>query len=133
MSATEHLFAYGTLQSGHAPDEVAHLMQNLRAVGAGIMYGTLYDLGSYPGAVIDPTGTQRIKGTVFKLPSDRSLLAKLDDYEDYRPHSLETSLFRREVHPVHLADGRTLPCWVYIYNRHPGNAAILDSGVYSPR
>jgi hypothetical protein len=51
MSA--HLFTYGTVQPDRAPDEIAPIMAQLRRVGKGFVRGLLYDLGNYPGAILD--------------------------------------------------------------------------------
>jgi gamma-glutamylcyclotransferase (GGCT)/AIG2-like uncharacterized protein YtfP len=119
---TEFLFTYGTLQPGRAPAEVAHLVERLQVAGRGYVYGTLFDFGHYPGAVLDASSTNQIAGTIYKLPSDRDLLAQLDEYEEYSPESPETSQFIRELHPMHWEDGHTSLCWVYVYNERFGRS-----------
>jgi gamma-glutamylcyclotransferase (GGCT)/AIG2-like uncharacterized protein YtfP len=64
---SDFLFTYGTLQPGDAPDEIASTLARLRPVGKGFVHGVLYDLGDYPGAVLDPSSKRRISGTVFRL------------------------------------------------------------------
>jgi gamma-glutamylcyclotransferase (GGCT)/AIG2-like uncharacterized protein YtfP len=117
------LFTYGTLQPGRAPQEMSRVVEKMQIAGRGYVHGTLYDFGHYPGAVLDASSENRISGTIYKLPPDPDLLAQLDDYEDYSPQSPETSQFIRELHPVHWNDGRTIPCWVYVLNEHPGSAS----------
>jgi gamma-glutamylcyclotransferase (GGCT)/AIG2-like uncharacterized protein YtfP len=128
---SEYLFAYGTLQPGFAPDDVAPLVRTLDIIGKGTVQGTLYNLGSYPGAVIDPASPQRISGTVFRLPEDSGIMRKLDTYEGYNPESPHTSLFIRRVHPVHMTNGQVLECWIYEYNGRPDHASIIESGTYT--
>lgn len=130
-AVTEYLFAYGTLQPHLAPPDVAHLVRQMEAVGTGAISGTLYDLGSYPGAVIDAMSPRRITGTVFHLPDDPGFLAALDDYEDCFPNNPDASLFLRRVHPVTLAAGTVLRCWAYEYNRSVDHAPIIEGGVFS--
>jgi gamma-glutamylcyclotransferase (GGCT)/AIG2-like uncharacterized protein YtfP len=48
MSA--YLFAYGTLQPGLAPPDVALLVARLMPIGEGLARGVLYDLGRYASA-----------------------------------------------------------------------------------
>ena len=48
----DYLFAYGTLAEEHAPQEIAGTVTQLRYVGQGFVFGRLYDLGEYPGAVL---------------------------------------------------------------------------------
>ena len=62
---SDTLFAYGTLRPGHAPDEIAPAVEKLRRVGEGFVTGVLYDLGNYPGAVLDPSSTQKILAPCF--------------------------------------------------------------------
>ena len=113
---TEYLFAYGTLQPGRAPTVIAPLVEKLEIAGRGFVYGTLYDFGHYPGAVLDSASSHRILGTIYRLPADPDLLRKLDEYEKYSPDSPSASQFLRELHAVHLDYGRTLLCWVYVFN-----------------
>src|SRR5258708_4065272 len=128
---SEHIFTYGTLQPDLAPDEIAHVVRRLEVIGKGTVRGTLYDLGSCPGAVIDRACPRRISGTVFRLPEDGGIMRKLDTYEGYNPESPHTSLFIRRVHPVHMANGQVLECWIYEYNGRPDHASIIESGTYS--
>ncbi len=126
----DYLFTYGTLHPGHAPDEIAAAVKELRPVGRGFVHGALYDLGDYPGAVLDPSSAQRISGTVFRLPEDAEILRQIDEYEGFDPNAPERSLFLRTRHPVALETGRTLQCWVYVCNRKPEPARVLSHGVY---
>jgi len=48
-----YLFAYGTLRPGFAPESVAPMVDRLELVGEGFLQGLLYDLGEYPGLVLD--------------------------------------------------------------------------------
>lgn len=130
-SQSEYLFTYGTLHPEHAPEEIADLVGGFVEVGKGSVPGTLYDLGSYPGAVLDETSFRRIWGTVFRLPKTEGVLERLDAYEEFDPESPNTSLFiRRGTCPVQLTDGRLLACWIYEYARSHEGAPIIESGRY---
>jgi gamma-glutamylcyclotransferase (GGCT)/AIG2-like uncharacterized protein YtfP len=113
---SEYLFTYGTLRPEHAPEEIAPTVAKLRAVGKGFVYGTLVDLGAYPGAKLDRTSTTRVFGSVFELPEDPSVLEQLDAYEEFDSSAMEESLFLRTQCDVELESGRTLQCWIYVYN-----------------
>jgi gamma-glutamylcyclotransferase (GGCT)/AIG2-like uncharacterized protein YtfP len=113
---SEFLFTYGTLQPGQAPAEIAPLVEKLQIAGRGYVHGTLYDFGHYPGAVLEDSSSHRISGTIYRLPQDADVLAQLDAYEEYFPESPEASQFIRELHEVHWEDGRTVRCWVYVFN-----------------
>jgi gamma-glutamylcyclotransferase (GGCT)/AIG2-like uncharacterized protein YtfP len=124
------LFAYGTLQAELAPREVALLVARLRRVGEGSVVGTLYDLGRYPGAVIDAASERRIYGTVFELPEDPELWRELDAYEEYAPELPEASQFVRARTVAKMKDGDSLECWIYVYNRSLAGAKVVESGVW---
>jgi gamma-glutamylcyclotransferase (GGCT)/AIG2-like uncharacterized protein YtfP len=128
---SEYLFAYGTLQPGLAPIEIADLVRDLLVLGKGSVQGTLYDLGSYPGARLDNTSSHRIWGTVFRLPAGMNLIPRLDAYEEYYPESPHASQFIRKLRTAQLTDGRTLECWIYEYNGHPDATSILEGGTYT--
>ncbi len=127
---SRYLFIYGTLQPGHAPDEIAVAVERLRLVGRGTVSGVLYDLGDYPGAVLGGNRQSRIFGTVFELPDDANVLQALDEYEGFNPEAIAESLFVRVEHAVEMADGRALNCWIYAYNLDPVGARILLRGKY---
>ena len=93
-------------------------------IGPGTTPGTLFDLGTYPGAVFGPTGT--VHGTVFELPLDDAVLAAFDAYEGV------PDLYVRLIVPVALTVGRELPCWAYQYNGDPAGRQLIPSGLYRP-
>jgi gamma-glutamylcyclotransferase (GGCT)/AIG2-like uncharacterized protein YtfP len=129
-SAKRYLFSYGTLQPSHAPAEIAPTVRRLRHVGRGSVHGRLYDLGEYPGAVLSRNGPL-VLGQVFELPDDPEVLTRLDQYEGFNPQRPRTSLFIRKRCLVKLDNGKKLFCWMYSYNRPPGTASPLPTGVYS--
>jgi gamma-glutamylcyclotransferase (GGCT)/AIG2-like uncharacterized protein YtfP len=127
---SNYLFLYGTLLPHHAPNEIAPAVERLRLRGDGVVRGFLYDLGEYPGAVLDDSAGGYIHGTAFEVPEDEVFLRELDAYEDCDPKNEKSSLFVRILHPVKLATGETLQCWIYVYNRDLSGARIIPSGRY---
>ncbi|MFZ0773103.1 MAG: gamma-glutamylcyclotransferase family protein [Candidatus Sulfotelmatobacter sp.] len=125
-----YLFSYGTLLPELAPEEIAPTIRRLRPVGRGRVRGWLYDLGEYPGAVLNDAGPA-IEGQVFQLPDDPEVLKRLDEYEEFDPGNPEGSLFVRKECSVDLDHGKRVPCWVYGYNRHPSSAASLLNGDFA--
>ncbi len=119
LELPDYLFAYGTLQPGFAPPEIAEAAAKLRLVGQGFVYGELLQLSGYPGAVPDPDAKNRIPGTILELPGDESILRQLDEYEGYDPEAPDASEFVRVRIDVELNGGGTLKCWMYRYNRPP--------------
>ncbi len=116
---SDYLFAYGSLQPGFAPDEVAGAAAKLRPVSRGFVYGELYELDGYPGVVPNPQSKNRISGTVLELPEDPALLSQLDEYEGYDPQEPAASEFVRVRQIVELSGGGTMECWFYRYNGKP--------------
>ena len=70
---SDFLFAYGTLQPGHAPAQIASAVEKLLPIGEAFVSGILYDLGGHPGAVLDSSSQERIIGIVYQLPEDASV------------------------------------------------------------
>lgn len=108
------------------------MVRRLRRIGRGRVRGRLYDLGEYPGAVLSKTGPV-ILGQISELPDDPEVLEKLDEYEGFDPARPKHSLFVRKRHPVSLAGGKEMVCWIYTYNRHPGASPRLTGRRFSER
>lgn len=127
---SEFLFVYGTLRPELAPPRMQPIVRQLRRVGSGWLFGRLHDLGRFPAAVFDPSATTQVHGEVFQLPDTPDLLRTLDAYEEFDPARPADSLFVRRQHPVHLAEGRVVACWVYVYNRSLHGVPPIDDGDY---
>jgi gamma-glutamylcyclotransferase (GGCT)/AIG2-like uncharacterized protein YtfP len=110
------LFVYGTLHPERAPREIAHAAQRLISVGSATIRARLYNLGTYPAAVLDGTAPPLL-GELFEVPDDATLAA-LDAYEDFRPTDPIASLYLRVETIAIGLDGQSRPCQVYVYN-HP--------------
>jgi gamma-glutamylcyclotransferase (GGCT)/AIG2-like uncharacterized protein YtfP len=98
----KHLvFVYGTLRRGGA-GAMSVRFPGARFIGGAKVGGSLYDLGAYPGLLVNESNSSVI-GEVYEV--DDELLGQLDEFEassHYRRKQVEISLeTRREV------------CWVY--------------------
>ena len=94
------------------------------------MHGRLYDLGEYPGAVLSKTGPV-IGGLIFELPADPDVLNRIDEYEGFNPAHPEASLFVRKEWPVTFESTKKKgKCWIYVYNRDPGQTPLIPGGDY---
>lgn len=129
----EYLFTYGTLLPGHAPAAMTSVANRLRSIGEGCVQGILYNFGPYPGAILDADSDRTIFGTIYELPADSALLTQIDEYEDCYPDAPALSQYLRLQHPVALASGETLDCWIYVYNRSVRSARIVESGRWERR
>jgi gamma-glutamylcyclotransferase (GGCT)/AIG2-like uncharacterized protein YtfP len=130
---SEYLFAYGTLQPGFAPESMAALVARLTPVGEGFVRGVLYDLGEFPGAVLEAGAAGRIYGTVLRLPEGRDVLPELDAYEGFELACPKASLFTRSTCSVQMTAGGILDCWIYGYNRPLDGLPVLGQGRYLGR
>jgi gamma-glutamylcyclotransferase (GGCT)/AIG2-like uncharacterized protein YtfP len=128
MSA--YLFAYGTLLPGHAPVGIAVVVDRLTVVGDGFVQGRLYDLGDFPGAVLDGASAERVFGTVYELPNDPDILRALDAYEEFDLSMADKSQFVRMQCSVTLTSGTVLDAWIYVYPRTPAPERLVPGGVF---
>jgi gamma-glutamylcyclotransferase (GGCT)/AIG2-like uncharacterized protein YtfP len=126
----EYLFAYGSLRPELAPSDLNGLVQRMRRIGAAYAHGHLYDLGQYPGAVLDADCGRRIIGEVLELPDNESILAALDHYEGFDRNDRNASLFVRTECHVILENGEEIECWVYVYNGEISSAKLIETGDY---
>jgi len=127
---SQHLFIYGTLLPGEAPEEIASIVKRLRRLGSARVRGRLYDFGEFPGAVLDPSSRAMVYGELVALPSDEGLLEALDRYEEFDSSDPKRSLFIRKKAKIWMANGSSREGWIYVYNRHPGRAKLVRGGDY---
>ena len=98
----KHLvFVYGTLRRGGARG-MAVRFPNAKFVADAKVSGSLYDLGSYPGLLLNESNSLVI-GEVYEV--DGETLNKLDEFE-------ASSNYWRKQFEVSLSSHR-IPCWVY--------------------
>jgi gamma-glutamylcyclotransferase (GGCT)/AIG2-like uncharacterized protein YtfP len=127
---SQHLFLYGTLLPGEAPKEIAGIVSRFRRLGPAQVRGKLYDLGEFPGAVLDSSSRTMIHGELVVLPAGEKALEALDRYEEFDPSDLQKSLFVRKKAKIQMANGSSREGWIYVYNRHPGKAKRVRGGDY---
>ena len=98
----KHLvFVYGTLRRGGVramPD----IFPGAKFVGGAEVSGRLYDLGAYPGLLLDEAGAP-VVGEVYEI--DEEILSKLDEIE-------ASSYYVRRRVEVSVGDDK-MTCWVY--------------------
>lgn len=125
-----YLFVYGTLRLGHVGAMAALLRREAEPLGSGWMQARLYDLGSYPAAVLSANPRDQVHGDIY-LPRDRAVLfAALDGYEECSPQHPPPHEYRRLLVPVAMADGDGLLAWAYLYNLPPHGLPRITRGDY---
>jgi len=120
--APDRLFLYGTLLPDLVRPPFDALVARLTALGPAMVPGRLYDLGPYPGLVLDDAESP-VHGELFALPLDPDLLAALDDYEG-------SCLYRRVECRTTMANGDTATCWVYECHADLSRAVVIPHGDY---
>ena len=137
----EYLFVYGSLRSsGVVPEQIAHLVRRFRNRSEATVRGRLFDFGNHCGAILDDNA-MTIHGEIIELPPDGQILTSLDLYEEIDPTepgkslfartmASVQSLFARTMASVQLTDGSSQDAWIYVYNKPPGDAALIESGDY---
>ncbi len=123
-ASPSYMFVYGTLLPGLAPPVIADVVNTLRLVGPATVRGRLYDLGAYPGCILDD-GSGAVHGVLLEI-ADPAVLEELDAYECYAAHDAAGSLFRRTICNAITADGRVVSTWVYVYNRALSHARLIQ-------
>src|SRR5437868_13519901 len=127
----EHLFVYGTLADDNVPRKIAATIKQLHPAGEGYIFARLYDLGEYPGAVLDSSKRHKVFGKIFELPADRRPLEQLDSYEAFDPKRPGASLFLRKRTRIHRPDQPSVTGWVYEYNGTVNSMPVIANGRYS--
>ena len=125
------VFVYGTLRRGGSND-IARRHSEVRYVASAEIPATLYDLGAYPGAVLDEsTGNAKrmVRGEIYRItePIERAL----DILEEVAEDGSGEYLKRR----VHVGTGSTVySCWVYeISATRIVGSAVIASGDWFAR
>ena len=123
------LFTYGTLRKGY-PHKMADLLaRSAHWLGPAVVSGYLFDLGFYPGLVVDAHATSVVTGDLFQLHNPQTLLPVLDDYEGVqRNDGLPPEYERRQIE-VRTTDG-SATCWTYIYVLAVHSLKHIEHGDY---
>lgn len=121
---SELLFVYGSLRRGF---EAQGLLRRLgaRCFGKGSVYGRLFDLGRFPGAVQAPRCRARVVGELYILRGATRSLRLLDRFEG--------SGYRRELAEVELRNGKRARAWVYWLKGLGASKRLIRSGDYAEK
>ena len=135
MSGNEiaRVFVYGSLKQGEPLFYYEPLMELRLDIQAAMIQGAvLYDLGPYPGMVLQADGGT-VYGEVHHFGYPVKTLAILDQLEGYYGEGHAENFYRRVEHDTQLLNEKNarVSCWVYEYvgPMDPGFRR-LESGVW---
>jgi gamma-glutamylcyclotransferase (GGCT)/AIG2-like uncharacterized protein YtfP len=109
-----HVAVYGTLRAGGVND-IARLQPGIACVGQARLQGTLFDLGWYPGLVLQ--GEQVVLAEVY--PMDAELEQAMDGIEGLWPQDLGEYRKRVLTLPVMQQRGGPQPMALLVYEARP--------------
>jgi len=130
MTDSQTIFVYGTLRRDPESELSDLLARHWRFIGAATVQGRLFDLGAYPGLVLDETNGH-VSGELYQITTSwPQVIERLDEYEgcttaDPQPHE-----YRRELVEAMRPSGDLISAWAYVLNRDPHGLPIIESGDY---
>ena len=113
------VFVYGSLRSGNA-GAMSTRFPDAKFVSGAHVRGSLYDLGEYPGLLLDESKSL-IVGEVYEVNDDT--LNRLDQFE------LSSDYVRKEVEVD--AGANKMKCWIYVPSYGPdfySKRTLITSG-----
>ncbi|NBC83363.1 MAG: hypothetical protein GVY19_08260 [Bacteroidetes bacterium] len=117
----DYLFIYGTLLRELRGRLFKYFEKEMRYISIGYYQGQMYHLGHYPGVVPSADFSDLVKGEVYEITNQQYLEDVLDDYEGAGKNFKGCEEYLRRIEKVKLETGKTMLCWIYIFNRpvHP--------------
>ena len=113
------MFIYGSLRRG-STGAMSIRFPNSKFIADAKVRGSLYDLGAYPGLLLDESDSL-VTGEVYEV--DDELLALMDDFE------ASSHYLRRQVEVFVGTDRKE--CWVYVPEGGPeifAQRTLITSG-----
>ena len=98
-AAPDLLVVYGTLRSGTGWRERLGVADLVQSVGSCTLHGSLFELGWYPGLVLDGAGP--VVAEVLRL-REPSVLTTFDRFEGFDPTQPEAGEYRRLLLEIDL-------------------------------
>lgn len=127
----KRLFVYGTLRNDPQHAMFSVLARDAVFLGEGHVHGALYDLGSYPGMIVNDGACGVVLGEVYAIrDSAERTWETLDEYEGCSPLNAGPHEYDRQEVSVVMADGATITAWAYVLRQLPCTAVLLPEGDY---
>lgn len=119
-----YIVLYGTLMRGYDNYDKFNLSNRLSYIKKTKFNGIMYDIGGYPGVIVEEDNNRIIEGELYYI-RDQSLLPKLDDFESYYPENTKNSLYIREL--IELESPKSIKAWIYLYNKSVNDKDVVKS------
>lgn len=125
----DYIMIYGTLMQGYEGYDELSLADYMTKVDNCKISGELYDLGDYPGLILEngpgpdiSGGPESVRGELYRVDDER-IFSKMDEFERYDPNG--DSLYVRQMVRLDEPPG---DAWVYVYDRDLEGATVIKSG-----
>jgi gamma-glutamylcyclotransferase (GGCT)/AIG2-like uncharacterized protein YtfP len=93
------------------------------------MFGYLFEINGYPGAVPDPTTGSKVYGELYQLSDPEITFRWMDRYEEATPDFRTDPEYQRIIVPVYTRNQKH-EAWVYRYNKNTDGLRRIHSGNY---
>lgn len=121
------LFIYGTLLN-HNNEFAVYLKDRSHFFANGKVKGKLYDIGSYPGAILEDC-EEYIYGVILQVDDPEVVFSEIDDYEGYGDEQPEPNEFIRIPANIETVS-ETVTCYIYVYNLPVNGLQKIEGGRY---
>lgn len=123
------LFVYGTL----LPECNLYISKRLRSeadfIGHGFVFAKLYDIGAYPGIVLDKSLGNKVYGNIYQLHNPESTFKTLDEYEGINSSLPEENEYIRSMVMVYFGE-HEIEANTYLYLKDVSYLKLIPSGQY---
>lgn len=129
--AVRHLLLYGSLRRGEPGARTLGLEGRLGFVRAVTIRGRLYDLGDYPGLILEPPASP-VRAELFVI-RDPGVTTELDAFEGFRaddPAPYDPATGRGSPYLRQSLRAGGAQAWIYVLNlaTPPGPETLIRSG-----
>ncbi|HEY2580772.1 MAG TPA: gamma-glutamylcyclotransferase family protein, partial [Mucilaginibacter sp.] len=103
------LFVYGTLLDEDNKYGI-FLRDNSRFFSKGKVRGSLYEIGEYPAATLDPDSNDYVYGIILQMDEAETVLPMIDMYEGFGADQPQPNEFIRVLTEA-ITDNGPVACW----------------------
>lgn len=130
VKVNDKLFVYGSLLHNFNSVIGQFLKSNAHFLGEVYVKGVIFDLGQYPGLVVNPNGDKLVYGHLLQLSAPEQVFVTLDNYEGIQPERPGHSEYRRALIELESNAMQIDQAWSYVYNLPTTGLKEIPSGNY---